>query len=236
MQYVEIRPTRRLQAGNFKCAESFFLHRLDLSPSLETIFARFQKSSIQRSIRRAERLDIKLEQGRSEWHLQAFYKLFVVTRRRLQAPPHPIQWFRNLIAYLGPKINILVAVKDDRPIASIITLHYKQTTTYKYGCSDASRHSLRGMPFLLWKAIEAAKLSGALEFDFGRTDLDNVGLTTFKDRWGARRTTLTYFRYGKLTNRHWSELPGAKIIKRSFAHLPQSLLIRVGNIVYRHIG
>lgn len=236
MQYVEIRPTRPPQTRAFKSAESFFLHRLDLTPSIDQIFQSLQKSSIRRSIQRAERLDIKLEQGRSEWHLQTFYKLFVLTRRRLQAPPHPIQWFRNLIAYLGPKINILVAVKDDRPIASIIVLDHKQTVTYKYGCSDASRHSLGGMPFLLWKAIEAAKLSGALEFDFGRTDIENEGLTIFKDRWGAKRTTLTYFRYGKQSNRHWSGLPGAKIIKRSFAHLPQSLLIRVGNIVYRHIG
>lgn len=236
MKYLEIRPTKPLPSANFSDAESFFLHRLDLKPSLEDIFQSFQKSSIQRSIRRAERLGIKLVQGRSDWHLETFYKLFVATRRRLQSPPQPIRWFRNLIASLGPKMNIMVAVQEDRPLASIITLHHKRTATYKYGCSDANLHHLSGMPFLLWKAIEAAKLSGALEFDFGRTDTDNAGLITFKSRWGTNQSRLTYLRYGDFHQRNWQALPGARILKKSFARLPESLFVGIGKLLYRHIG
>ncbi len=32
-------------------------------------------------------------------------------------------------------------------------------------------------------------------FDFGRTDADQQGLITFKDRWGATQSVVTYSRY-----------------------------------------
>jgi len=48
------------------------------------------------------------------------------------------------------------------------------------------------MPFLFWRLIEESKASGAERINFGRSDLDNDGLITFKDRVGARRKLLSY--------------------------------------------
>jgi len=109
-------------------------------------------------------------------------------------PPQPLDWFRNVVTCLGDRLKIRVASKAGRPIASIITLRHGRTTVYKYGGSDASAHNLGAMPFLFWKAIEDAKNDGAQKFDFGRSDCDNAGLITFKDRWGSQRTALTYWR------------------------------------------
>jgi lipid II:glycine glycyltransferase (peptidoglycan interpeptide bridge formation enzyme) len=92
------------------------------------------------------------------------------------------------------------------------------------------------MPFLFWNLIEESKASGAEQIDFGRTDLDNDGLITFKDRFGAARKRLTYFRYpesAKEKSVMASYLPAARHL---FSALPNAILPWAGRLVYRHIG
>ena len=118
-----------------------------------------------------------------------------MTRRRHQVPPQPIAWFRNLLECMGDRFRICLASKDDEPVAGIVLLRHRDTLVYKYGASDARFHSLGAMPFLFWNAIREAKASGIRWLDLGRSDSDNAGLITFKDRLGADRSTLTYVRY-----------------------------------------
>jgi len=40
-------------------------------------------------------------------------------------------------------MKIRVASKDGRPIASILTLSWKDIMVYEYGCSDERFHNLR---------------------------------------------------------------------------------------------
>ena len=72
---------------------------------------------------------------------------------------------------------------------------------YKYGVSDERFHRLGAMPLLLWKAMLDAKDRGLSLFDLGRTDADNSGLATFKERLGATRSTLTYVRWAEANRR-----------------------------------
>ena len=69
---------------------------------------------------------------------------------------------------------------------------HSRSMIYKYGFSGARYHNLGAMPFLYWKAIQEAKRNTATEFDFGRSELDNKELITFKNRWAASRPNLTY--------------------------------------------
>src|SRR3989441_4735655 len=56
-KYVEIRSANSalLLDGGFHEAKTFYLHRLDLRPSLDALLRSFDKDSVQRKIRRAER-------------------------------------------------------------------------------------------------------------------------------------------------------------------------------------
>src|SRR2546421_2663649 len=130
---------------------------MDLRPPLELIFRNLHKSCTQRKIRRAEREELTCEQGRSEALLRKFYQLLLKTCRRKQLPPQPIAWFRHLIDSMGEGLTIYLASKNDRPIAGIMTLSFKRSVVYKYGCSDARYNSLGGMQFLLWNAMQDAK-------------------------------------------------------------------------------
>jgi lipid II:glycine glycyltransferase (peptidoglycan interpeptide bridge formation enzyme) len=179
---------------------------------------------------------VTYEDGTSEELLSRFYRLALLTRRRQQIPPQPLSWFRNLIACFGERVKIRLASHEGQPAAGILTIRYKGSMTYKYGGSDLRFHRLGPMQLLMWKAIQEAKENGLLEFDMGRTDWSNEGLLTFKDRWGAARSTLLYFRHPAPEPHHRMADVRMRIAKRAFALAPDSLLSSAGNILYRHIG
>jgi len=241
--YIELRPLAEFTSTGplFQSNYEFLTHRIDLSPSLEALFHACHKDSTQRKIRRATREGLIYEEGRSEQLLDAFYELLLLTRRRHQIPPQPKLWFQSLIATFGEDLKIRVALKDRTPVASILTLSHKRTLVYKYGCSDPQFNNLGGMHLLFWTSIEEAKRNGMEVFDLGRSETDNPGLITFKDRWGSTRSTLTYSRLaasGKFKNHYRPSGPDSRsrLMKRIFSHLPNRLQYSVGNLLYKHIG
>lgn len=240
-RYIELRPRVSQSAvldcgANMPVGEQFFFHCLDLQRDTNSLFLGFHKSCIQRKIRRAEREDLSYESGRSSHLLSKFYRLLVRTRRRHQLPPQPIVWFENLVDCLGESLTIRVVSKDGQPIASIMTLGFKTSLVYKYGCSDERFHNLGGMPLLFWSAIQEARQSGYQELDFGRSELDNEGLVQFKGHFGADCSHLTYYRspaapIGGLA-RNW----GNRATRHVLSRVPDSVLVPVGNLLYRHLG
>lgn len=133
-----------------------------------------------------------------------------------------------------------VAYKDDVPIAGILSLKYKKTVVYKYSCSDPNYNNLGGTALLLWRTIQSAKEQGCEELDMGRSESENLGLSTFKERWGAKRTESGYFRYpppshtlnGKNKASDYKTELGHQVV----SILPDSFLIWAGKLLYRHMG
>lgn len=237
-EFVELRPL--LWKMSPECclveSQSFWCHTLNLAPTLEKIFSSLHKDCIQRRIRRAEREHLSYERGRSEELLNEFYRLLVITRRRHHLLPQPRAWFRNILAFMNPDVEIRLARRDGVAVAGMLTLRHGHTVIYKYGCSDAALHHLAGMPFLMWKLIEESKMAGADLIDFGRTDLDNQGLMEFKNRLGTTCKRITYLRYpgnarkGSVVE---SYLPTAR---RLFSVMPDAITSIAGRVAYRHIG
>ena len=240
-KYLEIRPVDGRfeggrQAAGFYPASSFHFHRVNLRPSLGEIFESLDKDSVQRRVQRAERADLSYETGRPEELLREFYGLLVQTRGRHGVPPQPYNWFRNLTDCMGDALQVRVAYKDQLPIAAVLTLRFRKTVYYKYGCSDAKYHKLGAMPALLWKTIEDSKANGSEELDLGRSDYDNKGLVAFKDHWTHNRSRLIYWRYPMTSPLAATEGWKLKLIKGVFAIMPERLRISAGHLMYRHIG
>jgi hypothetical protein len=135
---------------------------------------------------------------------------------------------------MGSDLTVQVCFKDKTPLASIITLRHKGILTYKYGCSDERCHNLGSMQALFWNAITEAKTAGLREFDLGRTDLQNEGLATFKRRWGAVPSALTYFRLSSSSGQE--SVASFKTLGILSAHLPDSAFALAGRVLYKHAG
>jgi hypothetical protein len=240
-KYLEIRPvTWNLgpTSERIGClpAARYFLHTLDLRPDLNEVFRGLDKDSVQRRIRRAERAGLIEKCGRSEDLLKDFYSLFVVTRSRHHVPPVPYGWFQNLIQCLGKALEIRVAYQQETPIAAILTLRFRDIVYYKYGCSDAHFNKCGATPWLLWRAIAAAKSQGANDFDLGRTQEDHTGLLAFKNHWVPRPRRLVYWQFPFISSLDSVEGWKLKLAKRCFSYMPAKLLTIVGKLIYRHIG
>jgi lipid II:glycine glycyltransferase (peptidoglycan interpeptide bridge formation enzyme) len=213
----------------------FAFHKIDLTKDLTVIHGRFHESCIRRKIKRAEKEKLTYEAGGSEELLNKFWQLFVLTRRRHMLPPQPMGWFRNLAHLLGNNLTIHTVSKDQIPVASIITLMYKRTLVYKYGCSDARYHNLGGTALLFWKAVAMGKQIGAEELDLGRSGFDDTGLIAFKEHLGGIPSELTYYRINSSAKAYGADVP-IRWAGTITAKLPRWLLTGVGELIYKHIG
>jgi hypothetical protein len=237
-RYVELRPilAKPGPSTGFSPSSAFFFHLIDLSPGPEALFRAFHKDSVQRKIRRAEREKLAYESGNSPDLLEKFYRLMIMTRRRHHNPPQPLSWFQNLSRSFGDALQIrLASTPNGRPVASILTLKHGSTITYKYGCSDASFNNLGGTALLFWRTIQEAAHEGRVVFDLGRSDVDNAGLVTFKEHWGARRSILEYWQCPqrrKPEERAWKSNLKNHLVEIS----PDWCLAAVGRLLYPHIG
>jgi CelD/BcsL family acetyltransferase involved in cellulose biosynthesis len=236
-RYIELRvpETTRVPAG-YSPSESFCFHEIDLQPECDTIFGRFHKNHVQRTIRKAERSPLGVETGRSETLLAEFYGLHRLTRQRHGTPTQPLSWFANLLRHFGDDATIYMARVEGKPAATILTLAFKHMLVYKYGASDPAFNRYGGTSLLFWRAIQDAKGDGRLRFDLGRSDLDNPGLIAFKDHLGARRSSLGNYRFTGRALRPgqpgWLQRWG----KSLYATVPRHISDRVGSALYRHLG
>lgn len=240
-RYLEIRPLARPvgRPPALERAASFCLHLLDLRPALDRIFGACHNDCVRRKVRRAETAGLLCEEGRSDSLLRSFYRLVVSTRRRQNLVPQPFAWFRNVTASMQGMAKLRVVSTGGRAIAGVLTLRHKDTLVYKYGCSDARFHRLGGMQMLLWRAIQEAKNEGASLLDLGRSDWDGQGLLAFKDRWGARRSELVYWRLaGSGKPPAWTPASSRNgwTRPRLLPLLPGPLLRAAGSLIYKHLG
>ena len=74
------------------------------------------------------------------------------------------------------------------------------------------------------------------ELDLGRSDLDNPGLITFKERWAAVSSTLTTWRAPPTIVSPAAEHLKVRLAKKVCAYLPDLALTLAGRLLYRHIG
>jgi CelD/BcsL family acetyltransferase involved in cellulose biosynthesis len=240
-KYLEVRPLsgifrNALTDDSFNPCRCYYLHTINLRTDLNEIFQRLHKDSIQRRIRKAERQGLRYECGRCESILERYYRLALLTRQRQGVPPHPLEWYQNLRDCMGDAMEIHMASQGDLPVASIITLRFRDSVYYKYGSSDPAYKSLGATPFLLWRAIEAAKATGAQELDLGRSDFDNEGLIAFKDKWASARASLIYWRSPFPEGKSLYNSRTVNIARRVFVLMPKPLLTITGKLLYRHFG
>ena len=241
-KYVELRAMESdFEFGSdaeFSASETFHFHTIDLRPDLKSIYSRFHDSCIRRKIKRAERENLVYESGRSRELLQKFRHLLFLTRRRHKLPPQPAAWFENVVNSFGEAATIHVASKDSIPVASILTLRYKNSLVYKYGCSDSQYSNLGGTPLLFWKVIQQAKDSGVEIFDLGRSASEDTGLIAFKNHLGGIASKLAYYRSPVARPKTDAGSPSfvSAWARETIGRLPDPLLSGVGQLLYRHIG
>lgn len=242
-RYIQLRPrgeaTARSAPG-FQHGEGNYHHTLDLRGDLDTLFKGIKKDN-QTAIRKAERSALRHVVGRDRAFVRAYFALHVMTRSTQGVPPQPSAWFQNLADCLGDMLDIHLLLEDDTPIAGMVTILFKDQLMCKYTASDRHRDPQGLGKSLLWQSIRRAKERGATSLDWGRCDPDDIGLAQYKERWGARRSEISYLRFpAPSADRTPADRPrsswAAGAAKSIIPRLPPPVLTMAGRLAYRHVA
>lgn len=189
---IEVRGV--IGACGWRTATDAVISELELEVDTERVRGRLNRST-RHNIARAQRDGVVVRRATDAKDLDAFYALHTRTRRRQGVPVQPRRFFSLLWSQLverGLAFILLADAGERKAVAGALFLASYGTTVYKFGASDADSWRLRPNHLILWTAIEDACARGDRRFDFGRTDLSNSGLRTFKGRWGAEERPLRY--------------------------------------------
>jgi hypothetical protein len=235
-RYVQIRPrVHGASVSGFENEENNYLYAIDLRPDLDVIFKGIKKNN-REGIRMADRRGLRHIVGRDDAFVRAYFRLHVMTRSTQGVPPQPYAWFRNIAGCLQDMLEVHLLLQDDRPIAGLVTILFRDQLMVKYSASDPVRDRQGMAKSLLWKSICRAKERGATTLDWGRCEPENLGLAQFKERFGAVRSDLMYLRSPAApVDRHgpsWVSRTARSIVPR----MPGTVLAAAGRVAYRHVG
>lgn len=218
--------------------ENYIVHILELEESIDKTFQKFHGTSIRASIRRAEKKGLVFEIYNSSFGLKAFYFLYTDLRSRLGLPSLPYKFFNTVYENLikVDKILIPIVKYENQIVAAGFILKYKDTYYLEYTASDHSKLNLYPNHKLFWEVIQIALKDKAKFVDFGRTEVNNISLITFKEKWNAKRRQLKYWRVGSKPGISSSAESGKSFFVNINKHLPKSLLKLQGRILYKHKG
>lgn len=170
-------------------------HALATRPEPDDLLAGAGMRRLRRRLRQAAAFGVRIREGESAADLdRAFYRMHVLTRRRLGVPVQSrgfftLLWERLAAAGLG---HVLLAEVDGRPVAGAVFLRWNGTTIFKFGASDPALTRYQGSSAVLWDGIRRACVGGDRLFHFGRTDFEHGGLREFKSSFGAQEDVLSY--------------------------------------------
>lgn len=208
-------------------------------PTEGAVWDRLDKSSTQRSIRKAERSRVEAVRGASEreWLVMARLQERSSSAHGVPAPPR--RFFTATcrgLQELGLADLLLARLPDGRVAAGLVLWKGRREWIHAFGASDPATLEFRPNHLLLWTALQAAARAGVV-FDLGRAAPEQAGLAEFKRRWGGQPVPLAYDYWPRarglnaaprdrgalaLAGRIWSGLPTA--------------VTRLGSGLYRYLG
>lgn len=217
-------------------AAEFYVHTLDLEPDAAAVFKRF-RSNVRNLSRKAHREGVEVRRDRSAEALNDFYRLHLMTRRRLGVPTQPKRFMQRFEGLFEQGLGfVLRAQLDGRTVAAAVFLTFNGTVLYKFSASDPAYAKRNPNYALLAEAIRWGCENGYRRFDMGRTDLATEGLRSFKRGWGTEEAKLSYTRLSAKPSEsvHGAGVP--PIVRTVLTHTPALTSRAAGAVLYKHFG
>ena len=213
---------------------------IPLEPDENAVFRRFARKAVRQTITKAARLGAEARDGDPSRDLDAFYRLYLLNRRRHGIPPQPRRFFEAMFERMRttPRARLVMTEHAGRAIAALITFEYGDTVYAKYEGVDASARSVQPVYPLFWHAIRRACRDGFAGFDLGRTATDNAGLCAFKARWGADAAPMPYCTHPEAGSVATVRAGSWKyrLFTGAFRRMPLAPFAWCGARMFRHFG
>lgn len=240
-KYIEIRGPLS-KDHNFVYHNYYHRYILELDPDPSKIYREFNKRTIQRSIKKAEKAGIQIKEDSSSYGLENFFRLNKLTRKKHGVPYQPKIFFENINKQMVSQglAFILLATYSSNVIAASLFFKFNKVIYYKYNASDPVFLSSKNPNHLLiWHMVKKACLENYHTVDFGRASKDNIGLVRFKKMWGARCFDLPYYYYPALKGGAASSRESSfkyKMVTGIWKHLPDMVLDRISPVIMKQLA
>lgn len=185
-----------LKQSEFNPVINSYLHLVDIAKDEDEMMKSFERTKRQ-GIVKAQKQGLEVVLSRDYNEVLRFFNLHLITRRSKGIPVQPRSFFHRIHEHLI-KENLgftIIVKKDNVDIAGGLFMNYNNVLTYKYNASRVEYQQCRPNNLIVWKALQEGIKEGFKTFDFGKTDLDNEGLRSFKLGWGAKEyeNVFSYF-------------------------------------------
>lgn len=165
---------------------------LNLEKSEEELLADLRRQT-RYEVRRAKKLNLKIEENSSLEKFIEFHKVQVETAKRQNfVPPDELTLLSEREAFLPDNLKLYIAkTEDNQPVAYGLILIYGNEAEYFEAASTDLNRKLPGAYALLWRAITDLKKQGIKRFNLWGIAPPNqpnhryAGVTTFKTGFGG---------------------------------------------------
>lgn len=164
---------------------------IDLTKTEDELLANMRRQT-RYEVRRADKLGIKVEKGRSEALFKEFHKVQAETAKRQNFFPPDLKTLMAEREAFGENIDIYVArTEEGEAVAYGLIIHDKHEGDYYEAASTMLNRKLPGAYALLWRAMRDLKADGCKRFNLwgiapaGQPNHRYAGVTTFKTGFGG---------------------------------------------------
>jgi len=172
---------------------------IDLRKSEKEIWASLEKRC-RYSIKRAQKLGIKISKTNNEFSPILYYKIHLETAKRLNMSPNPLNFYLSIWRNLTDRFaDFFFAFFDNKPIAGVIIFKYRDLAyLYSSGLLEEYR-STNAMNLLIWNLMLDLKHDGFkfldLLFHPGKNDIKSPehGLYLFKRSFGGKEVPVYHY-------------------------------------------
>jgi len=232
VEYLELRYKKHTPREGFSPVSRYATFTAELSSDSEANLKRLPKDT-RYMIRKAAKSPLRGQHGIDQ--LDAFYRLFCQSMKRLGTPVFPLSLFKNLIEEFDPAVDLYIVYLGTDPVAGVFSLFYRDTIFPYYAGATQNANSLAANNFMYWELMKYAVERGCRKFDFGRSKL-GTGAYNFKSQWNMDVHVLDYQVY--LIKRkdipNFSPInPKFDLATRIWKRVPESLANWIGPRVVR---
>ena len=159
---------------------------MDLRLSNEELLSRMHHKT-RYNIKVADKYGIEVKPSHD---IDLFWMLLKKTAKRDRFSSHTKDYYTKLLNFLGEKgeikTDMLLAYKENEPIAGAVILRYEGTGYYLHGASDHKFRSVMASYALHWGIMRYLKENSIMFYDLWGVDAKKwPGVTRFKLGWGG---------------------------------------------------
>ncbi|MEO9469409.1 FemAB family XrtA/PEP-CTERM system-associated protein [Parasphingorhabdus sp.] len=142
-------------------------------------------------VRKGLKNDLTVRVGSEEQDRSDHYAVYAESVRNLGTPVFPRALFDAVLDGFGNKADILTVLDGDKPVASVLSLYYRNVVLPYWGGGTWNARRLRANDVMYYALMNHARERGCQAFDFGRSKV-GTGAWSFKKNWGFEPQPLSY--------------------------------------------